>query len=147
MFIVVVFMGVQKTTAFVAHDRSFEACSDRTVRESEEEDLSESLFVTETDRLDAESNVDGIKDCLNKINYLFSDFRSHDVSWGREVASRIQRNQLGAQNLYLRLLLFYCSLREVDLSKDKERLFPTTFYHCVVPSCRYFVFALREIII
>lgn len=47
----------------------------------------------------------------------------------------------------LRLLLFYHSLREVGLLKDKESLYPSTNIHCVIPSCEYYVFAMRKIII
>lgn len=38
-------------------------------------------------------------------------------------------------------------LREVGLLKDKESLYPSTNIHCVIPSCEYYVFAMRKIII
>lgn len=85
---------------------------------------------------------------LDQSHSLFISFRNNTgSSLQGEMVKRVQRNVEREENFYLRLLLFYCSLREVGLSTDRERLFPSTSFHCVVPSCAYYVFALRKIII
>ena len=45
------------------------------------------------------------------------------------------------------LLITSYAMRERNLLCEKERLFPSISFHCVQPSCEYFVFALRKIII
>lgn len=50
-------------------------------------------------------------------------------------------------NDFLRLSIRCYSLLEENLLCEKERLYPTISFHCAVPSCEYFVFALRKIII
>ena len=72
---------------------------------------------------------------------------SHVVTYISDACPRIHRARMQDMNFHMRLLLFYCSLREVGLLGGKQRLFPSTIFHCVIPSCEYFVFALRKIII
>lgn len=84
---------------------------------------------------------------LDKAHDLFSTFTNHNHSLGKELEERIHRNDEQNINFSLRLLLFYHSLREVGLLKDKECLYPSTLIHCVIPSCEYYVFAMRKILI
>ena len=84
---------------------------------------------------------------LDKAHNLFSTL-NRDNSFNRLLTDkRVVRNDEQNINFFLRLLLFYHSLREVGLLKDKECLYPSTNIHCVIPSCRYYVFAMRKIII
>ena len=48
---------------------------------------------------------------------------------------------------FLRNFIASYAMRERTLLCEKERLFPSVSFHCVEPSCEYFVFALRKIII
>ena len=48
---------------------------------------------------------------------------------------------------FLRNFIASYAMRERILLCEKERLFPSISFHCVEPSCEYFVFALRKIII
>lgn len=50
-------------------------------------------------------------------------------------------------DLFLRQFVASYAMRERNLLCEKERLFPSISLHCVQPSCEYFVFALRKIII
>lgn len=50
-------------------------------------------------------------------------------------------------DLFLRQFITSYAMRERNLLCEKERLFPSISLHCVQPSCEYFVFALRKIII
>ena len=84
---------------------------------------------------------------LDKAHNLFITL-NRDNSFNRLLTDkRVVRNDEQNINFFLRLLLFYHSLREVGLLKDKECLYPSTNIHCVIPSCRYYVFAMRKIII
>lgn len=84
---------------------------------------------------------------LDKTHDLFSTLTNHNYSLGKELEERIQHNDEQNINFTLRLLLFYHSLREVGLLKNKECLYPSTLIHCVIPSCEYYVFAMRKILI
>ena len=83
---------------------------------------------------------------LDKTHDLFSTL-THDHSFNKLLDKRVKRNDEQNIKFSLRLLLFYHSLREVGLLKDKESLYPSTNIHCVIPSCEYYVFAMRKIII
>lgn len=96
---------------------------------------------------DADETFNFIHATLNKTHDLFSTLTNHEYSLGKELEERIQRNDEQNINFSLRLLLFYHSLREVGLLKDKECLYPSTLIHCVIPSCEYYVFAMRKILI
>lgn len=95
---------------------------------------------------DTDKTFHFIHAALDKTHDLFSTF-THHHSLGKELGKRIQR--LNEQNIHfsLRLLLYYHSLREGGLLKDKEFLFPSTLVHCVIPSCKYYIFAMRRILI
>ena len=95
---------------------------------------------------EADETLDFIHATLDKTHDLFSR-RSQDNSFSRLLDKRVMRNDRQNINFSLRLLLFYHSLREVGLLKNKECLYPSTNIHCVIPSCRYYVFAMRKIII
>lgn len=87
-----------------------------------------------------------IHTALDKTHDLFSTF-THHHSLGKELEKRIQRHNEQNIHFSLRLLLYYHSLREGGLLKDKECLFPSTLVHCVIPSCEYYIFAMRRILI
>lgn len=95
---------------------------------------------------EADETLDFIHATLDKTHDLFSR-RSQDNSFSRLLDKRVMRNDRQNINFSLRLLLFYHSLREVCLLKNKECLYPSTNTHRVLPSCEYYVFAMREIII
>lgn len=126
-----VFVGIQKTDA------------------SSVSEVTAGTLVTGT--VDKDSSYKSFTDAFNKsVDHLhYSNFLRYDSNTclNNEVVSNLQRSIERESNIYLRLLFFYCSLREVGLLAGKERLFPTTHFHCVVPSCEYFIFALRRIII
>ena len=96
---------------------------------------------------DADETFNFIHATLDKTHDLFSTLANHNHSLGKELEERIHRNDEQNINFSLRLLLFYHSLREVELLKDKECLYPSTLIHCVIPSCEYYVFAMRKILI
>lgn len=95
---------------------------------------------------DADKALNFIHATLDKTHDLFSTL-NHNNSFNRLLDERVVRNDEQNINFSLRLLLFYHSLREVGLLKDKECLYPSTNIHCVIPSCEYYVFAMRKIII
>ena len=84
---------------------------------------------------------------LDKAHDLFSTLNQDNYVFNNSLNERVLRNDELNINFALRLLLFYHSLREVGLLKDKECLHPSTNIHCVIPSCEYYVFAMRKIII
>lgn len=99
-----------------------------------------------SNQADEDKTLNFIHATLDKTHDLFSTL-NHDNSFNRSLDERVVRNDEQNINFSLRLLLFYHSLREVGLLKDKECLYPSTKIHCVIPSCEYYVFAMRKIII
>lgn len=51
------------------------------------------------------------------------------------------------QQSFLKVLIGHFSSREANLAADKEKCFTSYPIHCVNPACKYFVFALRRILI
>ncbi len=99
-----------------------------------------------SNQTDADETFHFIYATLDKMHDLFSTL-THDHSFNKLLDKRVKRNDEQNIKFSLRLLLFYHSLREVGLLKDKESLYPSTNIHCVIPSCEYYVFAMRKIII
>lgn len=146
LFVAVIFIGLQKATAFTpCYDMLSSVMSP--VAQKQAEDASQSRTCDSVKKTDTPSKFNGIKECLDKLGGLFCDSRGQGFSGSRDLSGRLQRYVERSQNTYLRLLLFYCSLREVGLLRDKEHRFPATFCFNSSPSCNYFVFALREILI
>lgn len=140
----VIFIGLQKATAFTP---CYDTLTFSLNQTAQTEDINQNRTYDSVKKTDAHSKINGIKECLDKLNGLFCDFRGHGLSGSRELLNRVQRNIERSQHTYLRLLLLYCSLREVGLLRNKELHFPATFCFNFSPSCNYFVFALREILI
>ena len=130
LLLAVIFMKIETTTADSFRHTSHHVTSSTTMSVS-----------TDTDE-----TFHFIHAALDKTHDLFSTL-THHHSLGKELEKRIQR--LNEQNIHfsLRLLLYYHSLREGGLLKDKECLFPSNLIHCVIPSCEYYVFAMRKILI
>ena len=63
------------------------------------------------------------------------------------LAERYARYLNELNDHFLRNFIVSYAMRERALLCEKERLFPSISFHCVEPSCEYFVFALRKIII
>lgn len=63
------------------------------------------------------------------------------------LAERYARYLNELNDHFLRNFIASYAMRERILLCEKERLFPSISFHCVEPSCEYFVFALRKIII
>lgn len=142
----VIFIGLQKAAAStLCYDTLSSAMS--LVEQKQAEEASQSRACDSVKKTDTPSKINGIKECLDKLGGLFCDSRGQGLSGSRDLSSRLQRHIERIQNTYLRLLLFYCSLREVGLLRDKEHRFPATLCFNYSPSCNYFVFALREILI
>lgn len=59
---------------------------------------------------------------------------------------RIRRGE-EQQLAFLKVLIGHFSLRETNLVSSQEKCFPSYPIHCVKPACKYFVFALRRILI
>lgn len=96
---------------------------------------------------DTDETFHFIHAALDKTHDLFSTLTNHSHSLGKELEKRIQRHNEQNIHFSLRLLLYYHSLRQGGLLKDKECLFPSTLVHYVIPSCEYYVFAMRKILI
>ncbi|WP_072542688.1 hypothetical protein [Bacteroides mediterraneensis] len=131
LLLAVIFMRIETTTAA--------SCRHTT------HDVNTSTAISAS--TDADKAYNFIHATLDKTHNLFSTLTTHDHSLAKELEERIQRNDEQNINFSLRLLLFYHSLREVGLLKDKECLYPSTLIHCVIPSCEYYVFAMRKILI
>lgn len=72
---------------------------------------------------------------------------SHLSLYGDGNTARFRRCAIQGQNVHLRFLLRYCSLRDAGLLAEKSKLFPSTHFHCVIFPSEYYVFALRKILI
>lgn len=83
---------------------------------------------------------------LERIRNLSCDL-SHLALYYKGNTARFRRCAIQGQNTHLRLLLHYCSLRDVGLLAGKTKRFPSTHFHCVIFPSEYYVFALRKIII
>lgn len=121
------------------------------IQKTEASSVSKVTDTLTTETVDTDPGYKSFMDAFYKsIDHLHdSNFLRYNSNacLNSEVANNLQRSVERESNFCLRLLFFYCSLREVGLLAGKERLFPTTHFHCVVPSCEYFIFALRRIII
>lgn len=146
LFVAVIFIGLQKAAASTSCYDTFSSAMSL-VEQKQAEEASQSCACDSVKKTDTPSKINGIKECLDKLGGLFCDSRGQGLSGSRDLSSRLQRHIERIQNTYLRLLLFYCSLREVGLLRDKEHRFPATLCFNYSPSCNYFVFALREILI
>ena len=102
---------------------------------------------TISNQTNTDENLNFIHTTLDKAHDLFSTLNQDNYVFNNSLNERVLRNDELNINFALRLLLFYHSLREVGLLKDKECLHPSTNIHCVIPSCEYYVFAMRKIII
>lgn len=83
---------------------------------------------------------------LERIRNLSCDL-SHLALYSKGHTSRVRRCAIQGQNMHLRLLLHYRSLRDAGLLIGKSKLFPSTYFHCVIFPSEYYVFALRKIVI
>lgn len=129
LLLAVIFMRIETTTAASCRHTNHDVNTSTTMSAS----------------TDADETFNFIHATLDKAHDLFSTLTNHSL--GKELEERIHRNDEQNINFSLRLLLFYHSLREVGLQKDKECLYPSTLIHCVIPSCEYYVFAMRKILI
>ena len=130
-FIVITFLEMQKVNAVNSYDRCTATMTELSVGIDGGSGFSS----------DPEGNSPG------KARSLCCNFRNNGMLLDSENANRIQRVTKQAQRTYLRLQLFYCPKHEMELSQDRERLFPATCYRSIVSSCKNFVFALRKIVI
>lgn len=109
---------------------------------------SEKQIASVIQNLTSANNVlDSIHDTLDEIHHLFYALNQDNQVSNKLLNEHVRCNDMHKINSTLRLLLFYHSLREVGLLKDKERLYPSINIHCVNPSCEYYVFAMRKIVI
>lgn len=77
---------------------------------------------------------------------MFCEVLSHTLV-RCNLSERYARYLNELNDLFLRQFITSYAMRERNLLCEKERLFPSISFHCVQPSCEYFVFALRKIII
>lgn len=71
-----------------------------------------------------------------------TNLQSHPIS-----VTRIQRVQLGEYFALLKNLLQSCAERDNSLSQHWGRIYDTTTSYYCQPSCEYYVFTLRHILI
>ena len=73
---------------------------------------------------------------------LTNNLQSHQV-----VVSRIQRVQNSEYFFLLKNFLQNCAERENSLSLHREKIYATTVSYYCQPSCEYYVFTLKHIIV